>query len=220
MNFDKFMDKLGIYDIFGVILPGFIMSAGLVLTLYWTEVANVLINNGWLFIILSYFLGQVFLELGFSAFNIFTKNDWILDKVFLYKSICGMPKHLILFDDELMKTKEYIFNNSAIKDNNYCVYNYCKYRVGNSHEKDKAIASMSRSLSVYCLIMAIISVIFLHQGIGFTALGGHLPGAFFVLALLFTYRTLRYTALMYFNVLKRFYYTVVLKEGTGIDNAN
>ena len=177
---EKILDKLGIFSILAVFVPGLAIGTDAYLL---CEIAEIKIGSfsemGLVFIIVSFLLGIVFYEIGYTLFAFTKIQDKILFNVVRGKYIFLRSPHLKLCDYEYKKVKEYINmkcnnatnNKQNPKDENndidncsdanwdgYRVYNYCKYRV-NEHRDNNSIVAMSRTLFIYFFCISVVTAI-------------------------------------------------------------
>lgn len=167
--FDKILNKLGIYDLIGVIYTGVVIVAiSLLLNklLCFTELRfeDNKINDTFLFFVISYFVGIVFQEIGsFLVRHIIFRNSKLLLNAFNTKDN----------DPYLMSEKEMTcLKNKIIEENTndkgnldpLYIYNHCRYFCEKNCDitkvdREQSNAAMSRSFSVYFFIMGVISAI-------------------------------------------------------------
>lgn len=208
---NNILDKLGFYDLVAVLLTGMCIS---VISLYYFKYVfyfdflsqnKIAINETLLFIIISYFIGLIFQELGSNIERKFFGKRKKLLKWFYYNN-------KILSDDEINK----IFKIVAEKTKNQIdvldicfVYNYCKIhnmKNQNIHkaDKDHSLSAMSRSFSLYFFIMFISTFIFIFISKDIFVLIVSLLSAF--LSVILWLRCLRFSKLKYEYILRSFYY--------------
>lgn len=165
---DKFTEKFNTFDIFTMLIPGIGITSLFCISLsfkyydLWLKIGN---EKYIIFVILSYFCGILYQELG-----------TIFDKIFLYKILYkGNPReifllengHNIILNEELffksaLKIKDYIISNLHIQINNNMtekeekelnslIFGYCLNlseinNLTGKSEKMIIISEMSRSL--------------------------------------------------------------------------
>lgn len=174
---DKVLDKLGLYDIIAILLSGMVIvmiSSLLLLNVYKINIANygVDTNNTFVFLLVSYFTGLIFQELGSLFQEIickFIKNKSLA----MYK----ISKHLnkekykkqisyrYISENEFkaLKNKLKCENQNIENDDYNTIYYYCKFYTERKNsillEKLQSLAAMSRSFVVYFLLILILSCV-------------------------------------------------------------
>lgn len=205
---DKVLEKLGLYDLIGVLL------SGTIIVLFSIEVAvlfDVEINFDFTlsFLVFSYFIGLIFQELG-------SKLDcWkILKSVFETKydlHISLSQKEIDFFTTKVCEMLDIDFNDDNIAQ----IYFYCK--LSNLSRKDKndydmrqSISLMARSLFIYFFILSIVLsgslLIEFDYKFGCWAL------ASVVLMLLFYNRYIRFIKMKYVRILREYYYNNIIES--------
>lgn len=201
---DKVLDKLGIYDLLGVLLSGLIISTfTIVIFIFLNWNLKIQITDSFQFLIISYFVGLVFQELGSKL------NCWkILKSVFKTSNdlhICLSRKEINFF-----MTTMYEKLNLSLSDDNSIVeiYNYCKLFLNDSdktkQDRKKSLSGMARSLSVYfCFLFVFLLVVSFIK----------LDKMYFILAIvalvflyLFYNRYVRFMKMKYVYVLRKYFY--------------
>lgn len=215
---NKIMDKLGIYDLVAVLLSGISI---LTFSLWVSEMVynisvdiNLQVNETLSFIVLSYFLGLVFQELGSLIQKRVThKNNGLL-KTALKTSA---NSHMFLTEVEKSGIYSYVIEHLKLdpsQNHDNEVYNYCKFFVIEKCEttridKDQSLSAMSRSLSLYFLLLAIfIFFNFLFQP---NLIKLILIIISLILAILLYHRCVRFAKLRYIYIFRTFYYSIVAK---------
>ena len=154
----EILDRIGIYDFFGVLFPGII--AGVVGFYYYPQLLDFFYENiqtdvlrYFFFFVYAYLFGQVLHEVGF-----YIEKKWMFRK--------GEPQDIfldqkgrILSDSEretYVRIFEKGYGNIKIKNNfnnkenrlifNYCIQRISKEKMNNSYEKMQALYGMARCL--------------------------------------------------------------------------
>lgn len=210
---NQVLDKLGIYDLLAVLLPGICITTFSLLACQFFSQAQLVvflqIEDTFLFFILSYFIGLVFQELSSILQKKVTHKN---NKLLLQALDTSKKSHQFLSQEE----KEGIFQ--AVQSelglnappNEEILYNYCKYYListGNTSraDKDQSSFGMSRSLSLYFLFLfpfAIYSAI-RNQSFTFFVCAISILG----LSILLYYRCIRFAKMRYIHILRSFYYS-------------
>lgn len=219
MQMNKILDKFGVYDLVAVLLPGISISTFSVLILqmvYKVSVdVNLQVNETLTFLVLSYFLGLVFQELGSIIQKKITyKNNGLLKEALN----TSKDSHLYLTENEKKGIFSYVIEKLRLnvnENNENIVYNYCKFYVLESGDtsridKDQSLGAMSRSLSLYFIMLSIVILnsVFLQPSLFKIVL--------IILSLAFTVllynRCVRFAKLRYIYIFREFYYKVVVKN--------
>ncbi len=171
-TFNTILNKFGIYDLIAVLLSGItiVLSSVLVSVYvfsYQIEI-DLSLTESLAFLVISYLTGLIFQELGYNVYNrVIIKNDRVL------YSALETPEHTheqltSLEKDSLFRyvtNKLKLNSNANISDGSTIslVYNYCRFCIiekgGYSKlQKHLTLSSMSRSLSLYFLLLFIFSI--------------------------------------------------------------
>ncbi len=211
---DNILSRLGIYDLIGVLYTGTVISATLwfinsVFDVVKLQFEAFNVNGTFLFIVISYFLGLVFQEIGsfFSKSILFRKNK------LLYTAMDSKDNDPYLMSDAEMKLlKKKLKDDCGYENNNVDIlhiYNFCKsYCFEHCDvsliDKDQSIAAMSRSLSVFFSILSVLIfiVVFVNDGIRYILL---VPVSMFLAVLMFI-RFRRFTIIRYVRILRTYLY--------------
>lgn len=212
----KIFEKLGIYDLVVVLLSGISMLTFTFLilqTIYDIPIKiDSRVNDTLSFLVISYFLGLVFQELGSILQKKIThKNNKLLKSALNTLNVM----HTSLTKTEILSVYSYVvekLNLIANEDNDNIVYNYCKFYIikyGDTDkiDKDQYLSAMSRSLSLYFTLLtfiAIYDVIFVPSLKKLILIFISL-----LLAILLYYRCIRFAKLRYIYIIRTFYYEVV-----------
>jgi len=223
---EKILDKLGVFNILAVFVPGLVIGTDVLL---FHRIINVgaFPESGFVFVIVSFVLGIVFYEIGYTFFTFFRRQDKILYNVIERKDKWQRSPHLKLCDYEYEKVKEHININSkqptdykkcdindhsSVNLDGYRVYNYCKYRV-REHRNNNSIVAMSRTLFAYFFLVTLLAIIL---AICYSCSGACsscplwiFAGVHFALSIIFLIRTIRNYELMYATVIKEFYQSII-----------
>lgn len=227
---DKVLDKLGIYDILAILLSGMVIvtiTSLLLSNIYEIKITNygIDMNNTFLFLLISYFVGLIFQELGSLFQEIIHKliknkslamykieKHWENEKYPNQKSYKCITKSEFRILREQLKREN--FDSSKWDDNT--IYYYCKHynRKENSIllEKLQSLGGMSRSFAVYFLFVFILSVIncfFLVFQHNISVLHLLVPLLALSLFFLFYFRFTRFNMMRYTKIFRDYLYTNV-----------
>ena len=205
---DKVLEKLGLYDLIGVLLSGIII---VLLSIKVSILFDVEINFdfSFSFLVFSYFIGLIFQELG-------SKLDcWkILKSIFENKydlHISLSQKEIDFFTTKVCEMLDIDFNDNSIIQ----IYFHCK--LSNSNGKDKNDYDMRQSISLMARNLFIY----------FFSLSIFLSGSFFikfdykygcwsivsvVLTFLFYNRYIRFMKMKYVRILREYYYSNIIES--------
>lgn len=209
------LDKLGIYDLIAVLLPGISILTFSVLVIqyvYKIEIKGLQINETLTFLVLSYFIGLIFQEIGSLLQNkLIFRKDKLIRRV-LSPSI---NSHFYLSETEKNGVYRYVaekLNLNIDGDIGIIVYNYCKFYVLGSRnttriDKDQSLSAMSRSLSLYFLMLCIIAVSSLFYQISVSKVLLSVISAIFAIVLYL--RCTRFAKLRCVNIIRTFCYNVI-----------
>lgn len=213
---NKILDKFGVYDLVAVLLSGISIStfSSLVLQMGY-EISldiNLQVNETLSFLVISYFLGLVFQELGSLIQKRITHKNNRLLKIALTTS---NDSHFLLTEIEKKAVCSYVIeklNLNADENNDSVVYNYCKFYILKNEDtscidKDQSLSAMSRSLSLYFTLLAVI--IFVNTIFSPSLIKIILIIISVVFAVLLYYRCIRLAKLRYIYIFRTFYYKVV-----------
>ena len=215
MKLDSILDKLGIYDLVGVELPGVCITVFLSVTLkliFEIDITKLIpINHIFILLLAGYFLGIIFQELGSLIYRIvLNQNDKMLREV-LHSSNSDLYE---LSSEKAQEIQNIVMEKSGIKSvNDREIYNYCKLYVFEKHghsyfDKDQSLSAMSRSFACYFFFSAIFCFLRIFSCYNIEALKIiFLFIAFSIsLALLMHYRCRRFAKMRYRNILDLFYF--------------
>ena len=210
---DNILSRLGIYDLMGVLYTGTIIAVTLwcvngVFDIVKLQFDSLDVNGTFLFIVISYFLGLVFQEIG----SFLSKSFFFRKNKLLHTAMCSKESDPYLMSDAEMKLlkmklkEDHSYDNIA--DISY-IYNYCKsYCFEHCDvsliDKDQSIAAMSRSLSVFfsALSVFIFIIVFFNNGIRYIWL---IPILMFLAVMMFI-RFKRFTIIRYVRILRAYLY--------------
>lgn len=211
---DNILSRLGIYDLMGVLYTGTIISVTLWFINSVFDIVNLQfqaldVNGTFLFIVISYFLGLVFQEVGsFISKSIFFRKNKLLHIAMRSKEndpYLMSEAEMKLLKKKLKEERGYENNNADIS----YIYNYCKsYCFEHCDvsliDKDQSIAAMSRSLSVFFSVLSVLIIIavFLSDSIRYIWL---VPTSMFLSVLMFI-RFRRFTIIRYVRILRAYLY--------------
>ena len=206
---DKILDKLGVYDLVAVLLSGISISTFTMLIVdrvYRLSIKfDAEINEYVIFLVISYFIGLVFQEMG----SLIQKKILYKDNGLLKKALQTSEKSSTYMTVE-EKNRIYKSVTKKIGSNNdNDVYNYCKFYVFNRCDtsridKDQSISAMSRSLSLYFVILTII--LFFIYFIQFDLTKFIIMIITFSLSFILYNRSVRFTIIRYISIFRTYYY--------------
>lgn len=212
------LDKLGIYDLIAVLLPGISILTFSVLTMqfiYEIEIKGLQINETLTFLVLSYFVGLIFQEFGCLLQNkIIFRRDKLIKRV-LSPSI---NSHFYLSETEKNGVYRYVaekLNLNIDGDIGIIVYNYCKFYVLGSRnttriDKDQSLSAMSRSLSLYFATLFVVSVVSLFCQPSLSKILLSVISAIFAIVLYLRYS--RFAKMRCVNIIRSFYYDIIVNS--------
>lgn len=114
---EKILDKLGIFSILAVFVPGLVIGTDVCL-LHRIINVDAFFKSGLEFVILSFVLGIVFYEIGYSFFTFLIRQDKILCNVIERKDKLQNSFHLKVCDYEYTRVIEYINKTTDSAENN------------------------------------------------------------------------------------------------------
>ena len=156
---NKILEKLGLYDLTVLLLTGMIITTLTVIILEYVFQFNEAgelfqVSETVLFLVISYFIGLVFQEIGSIAQkHIIHRNNGVLKRALK----ASYNSHYLLSEIEIKKINDFVKDKlqlDNIRGQESVVYNYCKSGLMQNGDmtkvdRDQYISSMSRSLSVY-----------------------------------------------------------------------
>lgn len=179
----KILEKFGIYDLIAVLLPGICINTFSLLILEFVyhipHSIEIPINETLAFLVISYFGGLLFQECGsFIQRNFTNKDNKILEKVInppVDFRASAENSRMSLTNKEWDGIREYVRNKLLLEtstnkrtketgsNDNNLIWNYCKLQVQGKYDtarmdKDQSLIAMSRSLFLYFLIVAILTL--------------------------------------------------------------
>lgn len=231
---DKVLDKLGLYDIIAILLSGMVITA--ITNLIFSNVYSIAldsyginINDTFMFLIVSYFMGLLFQELGslFQELIQKIKRDrclamYKIRKYWSKESKSNQKSYKFITKNEyelvLEKLKEVDISKDKWDDNT--IYYYCKqYREkedSNFLEKLQSLAGMSRSFTVYFICMFVISMFILFYNLftqqDINILQYIVPFATMILSIIFYLRFIRFIVMRYTKIYRGFLYSKIMKK--------
>ena len=163
---DAVFEKLGVYELFSIFFAGSVITySSLMFNDRYFHINVFLssngLNNTFLFILISCFVGFLFQELGSIANKYIIFRGKGLLKEAYSKEKTGV-NHLSTPEFEKL---EALFKKNNITDLEE-KYNTCKYYIINNRntskiDKDLALSSMSRSFFIYFLIISLLLLIYM-----------------------------------------------------------
>lgn len=218
---NEILDKLGIYDLIGVLLPGICISTFSLCILRYFNLEQLIslsdfkISETVSFLIISYFLGVIFQELGSLVFNrMLHKNQKYLSSV-LHTS----KNNTYSLTREEIEGIFYYVGYKLNLQNPFLhyddVYNYCRFQLSGTDQitksdKDLSISGMSRSLSLYFFVAPILLYILPSVR---TQLRSYLLLLItsFAISFILYWRYVRFVKMRYVKIFRAFYYNIILK---------
>lgn len=212
------LDKLGIYDLIAVLLPGISILTFSVLTMqfiYEIEIKGLQINETLTFLVLSYFVGLIFQEFGCLLQNkIIFRRDKLIKRA-LNPSI---NSHFCLSENEKNEVYRYAakkLNLNMDEDIAADVYNYCKYHIFKNEktariDKDQSLSAMGRSLSLYFATLFVIAVVSLFFQPSLSKILLSVISAIFAIVLYL--RCTRFAKMRCINIIRSFYYDIIVNN--------
>lgn len=213
---NQILDKLGIYDLTAVLLSGTIIVTFSVLTgkvLFHIELLDAFeVDNTLFFLVISYFVGLVFQELGSMIQKlIICRNNRLLIRA-LDTSLTH--SHQCLTTEEMNSVYGIVKKELALEGlpNIAVLYNYCKYQLiingdMSKMDRDQSIAGLSRSVSLYFFVLFVIVYLkaidlqsTIYFGYAFVAL---------MLSIMLGYRCARFITMRYVDIIRTFYYKYI-----------
>ncbi|MDE6411218.1 MAG: hypothetical protein K2L02_01595 [Clostridia bacterium] len=229
---DKVLEKLGIYDLLGVLLSGLIMTVTTVIICYLIncyDFTGLLSEYIFIFIVISYIIGLIFQEVSSLIDKQFFHRNGKLLRNALRPNERKLLKtnHNFYFEDkERNDINEYVVTKLGLETHNKeewkndnIVYNYCKnYMIAHkgslSGNHDQALAAMARSISLYCFLVAVFCPFSIFIGnINWLAFG-LTEGIAALLSVIFYYRFLRFSYRRYLNIYRYFLYHCLYEVST------
>lgn len=218
---DKIFERLGVYDVLGVLLPGICMTGATKLIFdgfslqQWVAFIQF---DSWTFLVVSYIVGLVFQEVTHVLQLLFVgRSNKLLVSALNPKS----NSHLRMEQSEIKAIEKKIKENAVVESEKIewnVAYNYCRSYVaknGNTArlDRDQALAAMARSFSLYCLTMFITLLISLVT----SNTQYSLPFLFILIALpilsgVFAYRFVRFSHRRYIATFRCFLYNGVSEK--------
>lgn len=216
---DRILEKFGIYDLIAVLVPGIGMYTLSILVLPMISFDINLQVDGMLpFMVVSYFVGLVFQELGSLLLQqkLTHKNSKLLKMAFKTSS----DSHVCLSETEKNDVYSYVakeLHKNADEISDSVVYNYCKFYILENEntsriDKDQSLSAMSRSFALYFTCLSVI--MFADIIVALRLAKAVLMVMAIALAVLFYYRCIRFATLRYVYIFHRFYCKKILKKSS------
>ena len=215
---ESILEKFGIYDIVAVLTTGIgicTFSTLVIQLIYKKDLnlnINLIISETIVFFVISYLVGLFFQEAGSIIQNkIVYKDDGLLKKVLETSD----ETHEMLTQKEKEGIYNFVKSKPGMRDSDdKGIYNYCKFYVisrcdTTRIDKDQSLSAMSRSLSLYFALLALIVLISMR----FYCFDWKKVCLLFiscVTAVILFFRYKRFAKLRYSNIYKIFYYKEVL----------
>ena len=203
------LEKLGIYDLFVIFLSGAIITyiTSLVCEKFFINKFPVSVDETISFLILSFFVGTIFQEIGSLIFRkTFNVNKEILKAIFINSD----DKSTALIKQERDGIEKYFIEKEMDYKDKEMIYNYCKYKlleagVSVNGDNNQSISGLSRSLALYFGILGFIfficscvNMIFFLYLIICT-----------LLCIIFLTRCIRFIKIRYVFIFRSFYYKYI-----------
>lgn len=167
--FDNIMNKLGIYDLIGVMYTGVAITAislllNKVLCITELRFDDNIINDTFLFFMVSYFIGIIFQEIGsFLIRYVLFRNNKLLSEALNAKD----NDPYLMSKEEMTCLRKKIKDECKIDKDNLdplYIYNHCRcfceeHRDITKVDREQSNAAMSRSFSTYFFIMSVVSAV-------------------------------------------------------------
>lgn len=220
---NKILDKLGIYDLTAVLLPGIITWSFTIISLrYCFSVdlqKSIVVDNVVFFLAISYSMGLVLQEVGsdIQKFLDYKSNTLLMralktdkkshrrltevEKSGIAKSLI---EHGVLSKEEVKECSEC----EAIDHHPSKCFEYCRNVLFVTHnylglDKDRTLAAFSRSLAIFCICM-LLAIMF--WSILDSTIKIPIVCVLIVLFIIFSWRCYRLSVSWHMNILKRYYY--------------
>ena len=206
--FDKVFDKLGLYDLIGVLLPGVIACAVSLI------IDEALIGFGlnrylnpddlFIFLLVGYLAGVILQELGSLAMMFLDRGQRMLHKALT--PLDDSKIHISTEEWDLIESSVAMKLSKEKPIDKNLLYNHCKNAGGNTMlaANDQSVAAMSRSMAVYFSILSLL----LMGGVLVTKEFGEIVAACMSLslALLLWKRSERFYVIRYIRIVRAYYY--------------
>ena len=220
---NKVLDKLGIYDLTAVLLPGIIAWSFTIIIFHHCFLLDIrdsiVVNNAIFFLSISYFMGLVLQELGSVLLKYFDDQSGKL----LSEAIrTDKQSHRYLREFEKKGISEFVqkhigpseYGDISLDQKPSECFEFCRnYLLVNSKfsglDKDRSLAAFSRSLAVFCGSMSVTVYFFSVINDSIRSL---IASALVCLFIVFVWRCYRLSVSWHINILKRFYYVNLCTE--------
>lgn len=224
---DKILERLGIYDLVAVLLSGMCMvvfSVFLTKFIWNMDLSSILnLDETIYFLVISYFIGIVFQELGSNIQHIiFSKNE-LLEDVFHSDS----KEYVTLAEDEKSAIREAAKEKFKLdkEPSVEMLYNACKFGIDTKElharaDKDQAIMAMSRSLSLYLFgasVLLILRFIICKNNITWPLIICLV--LMLAVSVVMYRRFIRFTKMRYIYILRAFYYETKKEKETSVSDS-
>lgn len=217
---NQILDKLGIYDLVGVLLSG-ISITFFTMIVIWEGNPDLLNINLRIqkdemvpFLIISYFVGLVFQEISSILHKriIYPENK-LLRKTLYTKE--NSLKYITGYEiDKIYSYVENVLHISSESEKDEVIYNYCKYYMVRKEktaniDKDQSISGFSRSLSLYFFLLGVVLFVLEVFQIENKNL---IVVILLMISVLLYFRCIRFAKIRYSKVLRAFYYDVIANK--------
>lgn len=218
---NQVLDKLGIYDLVAVLLSG-IIAVGITLisdSIFFNIglSSHISTDDTIIFFVLSYLVGVIFQEIGHLLHRrILNKNDKILKN-----ALDTSRDHCLLSVRELERVyaaaREQLSQEEI--DDTVLFYNYCRHLGGRntSADKDHSVAAMSRSLSLFFILLGLAVIITAIYKCMIWYIG--CAGAILLVAALLWNRSNRFYEIRYVRIIRTFYYSYLDNKTKSSDSS-
>lgn len=210
---DKILDRLGIFDLVAVFLPG-VIATGLSLVM-----DDAVFNTGFsayvspdelvIFLIISYLVGTIFQELGSLIYKYFVNRNDVL----LSHALNVERKNCTLTKEEKYAVQRIVQKELRLEEvpDDTQLFHFCRYSGGSTAHSDKeqSLAAMSMNLSLYFFLLAsyagVWSVSHQERACWYAVVIAMLVGV------LFFARSARYYSVRFVRVVRTYYYSYIQK---------
>lgn len=227
----KILDKLGIYDLMGVLLSGISITFFTMIVL-WIGMSDLVkvnlrirTNEMFPFLIISYFVGLIFQEISSLLHKkiLYPGNKLLIAALKTKKTSL---KYITKYEkDEVYSYVKKVLNIRHIKhevEKDEIIYNYCKYYMMGKDkmanlDKDQSISAFGRSLSLYFFMLGL--AVFVLDCIKINH-KNMIVVILLVISVILYYRCIRFAKMRYVKVFRSFYYDAIASEQCKLYSVN
>lgn len=212
--FDKVLDKLGMYDLIGVLLPGVTACAvSLVVdeAFFRAGLSRYLnADDLFTFLLIGYLIGVILQELGSLAMKFLDKGERMLHKAL--EPLDNTKTHISREEWNMIESSVAVKLCKEKPISKSLLYNHCKNAGGNTTQadKDQSVAAMSRSLAVYFALLAAMLTGYYFLAKEFYIIA--LACVSLSLMLLLWKRSERFYIMRYIRIVRTYYYQSIKKN--------